>query len=246
MEFTQDTVLDGRVQLRQSRHGYRAGLDAALLAAACDAQDGQRVIEAGCGTGAVLLAAAIRRQGTHFTGIEIDPGYLSLANANIELNGLAERTQVIAGDVGTRFKSLGLPTFDAALANPPFFDDATQLRGLSPARHGAWINDNGLAAWIAFLVTSVHEGGTITLIHRADKLDVILIEFGRKCGGIQILPIHPFADVPAKRVLVRAIKVSKASLRILPPLTVHDRQGGRHTPLVEDILRGRLALTWLG
>ncbi|PXA82472.1 methyltransferase, partial [Caulobacter sp. D4A] len=48
---TEDRVLDGRVKLRQSAAGYRAGLDAALLAAACDAGDGDRVIEAGCGVG---------------------------------------------------------------------------------------------------------------------------------------------------------------------------------------------------
>ena len=245
MEFTQDTVLDGRVQLRQSRHGYRAGLDAALLAAACDAAAGQRVIEAGCGVGAVMLPAATRRQGTNFTGIEVDPDYLSLAKENVVLNGLADRVQVMVGDVAARFKSLNLPAFDAALANPPFFDDASELRAPSPARRGAWMNDEGLAAWIAFLGTSVREGGTITLIHRADKLGDILSSLRQKCGGIQILPIHPFADVAAKRVLVRAIKISRASLRLLPPLIVHDRQGGGHTKQVEDILRGRRALTWL-
>src|SRR4051794_2068287 len=33
--FTEDRILGGRVTLLQPRHGYRAGLDAALLAAAC-------------------------------------------------------------------------------------------------------------------------------------------------------------------------------------------------------------------
>ena len=35
--FTEDRILGGRVVLRQPAKGYRAGLDAALLAAACDA-----------------------------------------------------------------------------------------------------------------------------------------------------------------------------------------------------------------
>ena len=59
----EDRVLDGQVRLRQAARGYRAGLDAALLAAACDAQAGARVLEAGCGVGAALLAAATRRPG---------------------------------------------------------------------------------------------------------------------------------------------------------------------------------------
>ncbi|MDP3632401.1 MAG: methyltransferase, partial [Phenylobacterium sp.] len=53
----EDRLLDGRVRLRQAPEGYRAGMDAALLAAACDAPDGARVLEAGCGVGGALLAA---------------------------------------------------------------------------------------------------------------------------------------------------------------------------------------------
>jgi tRNA1(Val) A37 N6-methylase TrmN6 len=58
--ITENTVLDGRVRLLQPERGYRAGMDAALLAAACEAADGARVLEAGCGVGAALLAAASR------------------------------------------------------------------------------------------------------------------------------------------------------------------------------------------
>ena len=41
-EAKEDRLLDGRVRLRQPARGYRAGMDAALLAAACDARPGQR------------------------------------------------------------------------------------------------------------------------------------------------------------------------------------------------------------
>ena len=65
-----------------------------------------------------------------------------------------------------------------------------------------------------------------------------------KASSVQILPIQPFADEPAKRVLVRAIKTGKAPLRLLPALVLHDRADGRHTAEAEDILRGRAALTF--
>ncbi|HEY0053102.1 MAG TPA: methyltransferase, partial [Caulobacteraceae bacterium] len=55
---TTDGLLDGRVRLTQPARGYRAGVDAALLAAACPAAPGERVVEAGCGAGAVLLQVA--------------------------------------------------------------------------------------------------------------------------------------------------------------------------------------------
>ena len=244
MEVTEDGLLDGRVRLRQPREGYRAGVDAALLAAACDAAAGERVVEAGCGAGGAMLAAAIRRPGVSFTGVERDPEAVVLARQNIGLNGLKGRVEVIEGDVAAGFRALGLETFDHAICNPPFFDDPGELRAPHPAKSGAWMADAGLTGWTAFLSKSVREGGTITVIHRADRLADLLALLGDKAGSFRIRPIHPFADQPAKRVLVRAIKTGRAPLVLLPPLVLHDREGGKHTAQVEAILRGQAALAW--
>lgn len=242
---TEDRLLDGRVRLRQPARGYRAGVDAALLAAACDAGPGQRVIEAGCGPGAALLAAAMRCPGARFTGIERDPDALALAQANVTLNGLADRVEAVAGDVSQRFAALGLAPFDAALANPPFFDDPDALRAPAPERRAAWIADGGIDAWTAFLGKAVREGGTITVIHRADRLADLLAGLTKaRCGSIQVRPVQAFADQPAKRILVRAVKTGRAPLRLLPALVLHDRGGERHRPEVEAILRGRAGLGW--
>ena len=98
----------------------------------------------------------------------------------------------------------------------------------------------------AFLpgLKAVREGGTITLIHRADRLADILAGLSPKAGLFQVRPVHPFADEPAKRVLMRAVKTGKAQLRLLPALVLHDRAGGKHTATAEAILRGQAALSW--
>ena len=243
-DTTEDCVLDGRVRLRQPARGYRAGLDAALLAAACDAAPGARVIEAGCGAGGALLAAAARRPDVRFVGVERDPKALALALENIALNSLGNRVQAVAGDVALRFSGLGLPVFDAAMANPPFFDDPDALRGPAAERRGAWMADDGLEAWLGFLSKAVREGGSLTVIHRADRLADILSALAPKAGSAQVRPVLPFADQPAKRVLVRAIKSGKAPMRLLPALVLHDREGGKHTPQTEAILRGEAGLDW--
>jgi tRNA1(Val) A37 N6-methylase TrmN6 len=242
--ITEDTMLDGRVRLMQPARGYRAGLDAALLAAACDAGRGARVLEAGCGAGAALLAAAIRRPETSFTGVERDPQAAELARRNVALNDLGARVEILDGDVGAKFQALGRPPFDAVMANPPFFDDPDALRAPAAARRGAWIADHGLSGWIAFLSKAVREGGSITLIHRADRLGDMLALLAPKAGSLQIRAVHPFADEPAKRILVRAIKTGKAPLRLLPPLVLHARGGAKHTPEAEAVLRGEAALGW--
>jgi tRNA1(Val) A37 N6-methylase TrmN6 len=240
--------LGGRLSLLQPRKGYRAGMDAALLAAACDAHPDERVIEAGCGPGAALLSAAVRRPHSLFTGLERDAEALALCRDNIAANGLSERVQALGGDVLSRFSALGLQPFDAALANPPFFDDPAAIRGPAPEREGAWIAEGGLQAWTRFLLKAVREGGTITMIHRADRLADILALLGEGAGSFRIRPIQPYADEPAKRVLVRAVKTGKAPLVLLPPLVLHDRPevalGAKHTAEADAILRGETALPW--
>jgi len=242
--LTEDGVLGARIRLLQPKDGYRAGLDAALLAAACEARPGARVLEAGCGVGAALLAAAWRRPDARFFGVERDADAAALGRRNIALNGLEDRVEIADGDVGAGFRALGLEPFDAVMTNPPFFDDPSALRGPAPARAGAYLADAGLDGWCAFMIKAAREGASLTLIHRADRRADILAALAPKAGSFRIRPIQPFADTPAKRVLVRAIKTGKAPLTLLPALVLHDRAGGKHTPQTEAILRGEAALGW--
>lgn len=239
-----DALLGGRFRLLQSARGYRAGMDAALLAAACDAGPGERVLDLGCGPGAVMLSAAVRRPGARFTGVEADPEALALARANIDLNGLADRVEALAGDVAQPFSRLGLARFDAALCNPPFFDDPGALRGPAPEKARAWMATEGLAAWTGYLLKAVRDGGTITFIHRADRLADLLGLLAPKAGSIRIRPVQPRAASPAGRVIVRAVRGGRAPLVLLPPLVLHPDGDGKHTPEAEAILRDAAPLAW--
>ncbi len=237
-------LLGGRVRLLQPAVGYRAGMDAALLAAAVGGKPGERIFEAGCGAGAALLQAAHRAREARFTGVERDQAAFDLVLRNIALNDMAGSVQALRGDVDASFKTLNSPPFDAAFANPPFFDDPTGLRGPHPAKAGAWLADGGLKAWTKFLLKAVREGGRIIVIHRADRLADLLGLLGEGAGSFRIRPIQPFADTPAKRVLVRAIKTGRGPLALLPPLVLHERGGAKHTTEADAILRGEAGLDW--
>ncbi len=243
-QIVENGLLNGRVRLRQPARGYRAGMDAALLAAAVPALPGQTVIEAGCGAGAVLMQIAARRPDVRLMGIERDPAMAALAVENAALNDVAATTTIHSGDVAAGFRPLDAAPGDWAVSNPPFFDNAGALRAPAEGKRGAWMADDGLKAWTSFLLKAVREGGRVVVIHRADRLADLLALLDEKAGSFAIRPIHPFADEPAKRVLIQAIKTGRAPLRLLPPLVLHDREGGKHSPQAEAILRGEAALDW--
>lgn len=242
LDVAENALLGGRVRLRQPVRGYRAGMDAALLAAAVAPEPGERLFEAGCGAGGVLMQVAARHSQVGLTGLERDSVAAGLARENADLNRVSDRTTILQGDVAHGFRALDLAPFDWAVSNPPFFDDPDALRAPAPGKRGAWMADDGLAAWTGLLLKAVREGGRIVVIHRADRLADLLALLGDKAGSFAIRPIQPFADEPAKRVLVQAIKTGKAPLRLLPALVLHDRSGAKHTAEAEAILRGEAAL----
>lgn len=239
-EIVENALLGGRVRLLQPAKGYRAGMDAALLAAAVSGKPGERLIEAGCGAGGALMQIAARHPELALMGLERDPATADLARENAALNGSS--ASIVTGDVAAGFRALGLPLFDWAISNPPFFDDPGALRDPAPGKRAAWMADDGLAAWTRFLLKSVREGGRIVVIHRADRLADLLALLSETAGSFSVRGIHPHADEPAKRVLVQAIKTGRAPLRLLSPLILHDRSGAKHTPEAEAILRGEASL----
>ena len=217
-------------------------MDAALLAATVAPKAGERLIEAGCGAGAVLMQLAKRHNDLTLAGLERDPFAYQLAQHNAQANGEAHRTTIFNGDVAKGFPCLGQPLFDWAVSNPPYFDDPNAMRAPADEKRGAWMADDGLKAWTHFLLKSVREGGKVVIVHRADRLADILSLLAPKAGSFAIRPVHSFADEPAKRILVQATKTGKAPLRLMPALVLHPRTGPKHTPEAEAILRGEAAL----
>ncbi|MFV2092819.1 MAG: tRNA1(Val) (adenine(37)-N6)-methyltransferase [Hyphomicrobiales bacterium] len=244
---THDHLLGGRVRLWQPKQGMRASIDAIFLAAAIPAKSGEHIFEAGIGSGAASLALLARVPGIQITGVDIEPGALELAARNGEQNGWRDAINLIETDITTatvaRLAAIGAcPPFDHALAHPPFQQPRPgRLPGrsihIAPGRRPA----GALQEWVVRLAGLVRGGGTVTLIHQAPALPELLAAMQRQLGGLVVLPLAPRAGMPAKRVLVRATRGSRAPLRLLAPWTLH-RDGGDYTCQTQAVLRDAMAI----
>lgn len=77
-----------------------------------------RVLDLGCGSGAIALAVAQERKGAQVTAVDISEAALEVARANAEANGVAERIEWLCGDL---FEALGAAaTYDLIVSNPPY------------------------------------------------------------------------------------------------------------------------------
>lgn len=239
VETTRDALLAGRLSIEQPARGYRAGLDAALLGAAVESQPGARLLEAGCGVGAALLAAAWRAPTARFVGVEREPAHAALARVNAAANGMAERVEVFEADL---FAMPAIGTFDGAFFNPPF---AREGEGAAPRadRAHAYVTEASLDRWVKALADRLTGGAALTLIHRAERLPDILEALAGRLGGAEAFPVRPKAGVAAHRVLVRARKGSRAPFRLLAGLDLHEADG-RFTTAAEAIFRDGAPLSW--
>lgn len=239
-----DAFLGGALSILQPKAGYRAGIDAVLLAASAPVESGrtERVLDVGAGVGVVGLAVARRAQQAHVTLVEHEAAVAGLARANVERNELGARVEVIEADVSRRLEDLPelrphAETFDHVLANPPYNAEGAGTVSAEALRASANVMPGGnLARWARFIAAMVRTGGSATIIHRADCIGEVLSAFAGRFGNIVVFPLFPREGKSATRVLVQGIKGSRAVLELRPGLVLHD-DDGRFRPQVERILR---------
>lgn len=241
-DLTDDGFLGTRLHILQPKSGYRAGIDAVMLAASVSARAGETVCELGTGVGVASLCLASRATGAELCGLELQPELAALATQNAERNALADRVTIVQGSLIEKAaaldkKGLTYGTFDHVMANPPYYEDD---RFWSPPdeskaqAHG--LGEVTLADWVRVACAMARPKGTVTFVHRADALPSLLGSIGSRLGDLVLFPLWPRAGEPAQRILVQGIKGSRAPLTLSPGLVLHDAGNG-FTPEAENILR---------
>jgi tRNA1(Val) A37 N6-methylase TrmN6 len=233
-DFTEDRLLNGRVALRQPRQGFRAGLDAVLLAAFVPAKPGETVLEAGPGSGAAFLCLAARVPGLAIRAVEREAAMAALARENAARAGIDARIE--QGDVADLALARGLGPVAHGFANPPYWPGGTPPPGAirRAATHEA---GPGLADWVRFLAAAIAPRGSLSLILPAARFDAAVAALREAgFGAMEMLPLWPRAGMAAKRVLIRARTGARSPAKILPGLVLH-QDDGRFTEAAEAILR---------
>ncbi|HEX2256920.1 MAG TPA: methyltransferase [Afifellaceae bacterium] len=247
---THDLFLGGRVSLIQGRSGHRAGLDAALLQAAVPSDAAGNVADLGTGNGVVALSVAARAPAVRVTGTDRDGEALECAAAALALPenaGFAGRVRWVEADVTAARaarEAAGLPDgrFDWVLMNPPFAEAGRVRASLDPGRSAAHVaGPEALAGWIAAAAGLMRPRGRLAIVHRPDALPAILQALAGRFGGARLMPFFPHEGEPATRIVVGAIRASRAPLALLPGLVLHDADGS-WTEEARAILDGSRAL----
>ena len=239
---SEDSLLGGRLRLRQPTSGYRVAIDPIFLAAAVPGGPRDAVLDVGCGVGAAALCLAARVPGCRVTGVEVQRDLVRLAGDNVVLNELTAQVSVMQGDLLNLPPRLAPGAFDHVMANPPFLEAGSASAPPDPGKATANVEgEANLAAWVRIALAMVRAKGSLTFIHRADRLEALLALLAGKAGEITLYPLWPGGGKPAKRVIIRARKQIASPTRLLAGMVLH-QEDGRFTAAADAVLRGAAAL----
>lgn len=242
LAITEDKLLGGRVLLRQPADGYRVAIDPIFLAAAVPAAPGELVLDVGAGVGAAALCLAWREPNCLIRGIEIQHALVRLAGENAALNGNAARMEFMVGDILRPPPRMAPGTFHHVMANPPYQTAQAGTRPDNSGRDMANVEGEAeLADWVRYCLNMVRSKGSVTFIHRADRLDSLLAELRQRAGDIAVYPLWPGGSRPASRVIVRARKDVATPTKLSSGMVLHEPDG-RYSDAAEAVLRDGAAL----
>lgn len=239
MPVIETTLLRGRVKLLQPKVGFHASLDTVFLAAAVPVKDRWQVLDVGCGVGSSGLCVTLKNKNITLAGIDIQRELIDLALQNAALNGVSGRCRFFQGSLASE-KTIENNYFNSVLMNPPYQEGGTHTpspKVIKALSHGEDASGVTLEKWIKYTHSKLKNGGYLTLIHRADRLDDVLIALGQKrwFGSFVVYPLYSYAGEDARRVIVQARKERYAPLKLKAGMVIHQK-GGKYTPEAEAVL----------
>lgn len=247
---TVDAFHRGNFWLVQPRDaGHRAGMDALILAASVPSDFIGEALDFGAGAGAVGLALASRCAGARVSLVEQSHTMADFAAQSLAYPRnahLRDRVSLLVANVtlsGRARAAAGLAdhSCDFVLMNPPF-NAAIDRNTPDALRQEAHVMQDGLfEAWLRSAAAVTRPRGGLGIIARPASLPEILAALGGRFGAAEIVPVHPRADRPAIRIVVRARRAARGGLVLRPPLILHDNSNAL-SGRADAISNGRASL----
>lgn len=211
----------------QKEDGFCFGMDAVLLADFAKAGKKDKVLDMGTGTGILPILMEARTEGGHFTGLEIQEEFASMAGRSVALNGQEDRIDIVCGDIKEASSLFGLDTFDVVVSNPPYMVADHGLANpdmrKAIARHEVLCD---LSDLLRETKRVLKNKGRFYMVHRTYRMAEIMhqmVEYGLEPKRIRF--VHPYVDKEPNIVLIEAMKGAKSRIKVEPPLIVYEKPG---------------------
>ena len=220
-----ESLWAGGPMFAQAEH-FRMGTDSILLAHFASPR-GRNAIDLGCASGIIGVLMLANAPKLHVTGLEIVPEAAELARENMRVNGFAERSRVVCGDIREHRQLFTAGGFDTVVANPPYFPagsgKAPQDAGRAAARGELSCTLEDVCTAAAFLCRT---GGSFYIVHKPERLaELMCCMSAHGLEPKRLQPVRHNAESPVSLLLLEARRGGRPGLTLLPELLEYETDG---------------------
>ena len=203
------------------------GVDAVFLAAEAQIKKKDRVIDICSGSGIIPLLLLARGDVQNITMVEYFDYFCDLAKKSAELNGCADRLNIVNADIKEIEKHFKKSSFDVLTVNPPYEKNGHGIDSPDPMKNAARretlcdIDDVCRAA--AHLLET---GGRMYMIHRPSRICDILCAMRKyKLEPRTLKLVQSKKDSVPNMVLISAIKGAPPYLTVQKNMIIYNDDG---------------------
>jgi tRNA1(Val) A37 N6-methylase TrmN6 len=240
MEIGENEVLTpfirGKVQIIQSKKGYRFNIDSVLLASFVNIPDKKsKLIDLGTGSGIIPVLLSLKYKNVEMYGFEIQDTLFNQAKKNFEINKV--KGKVIKGDVKKIRDYFSPESFDYVVFNPPYhIPQKPELTERSIARYEI---KGKIKDFINAACYLLKNRGKAFFIFPAGRFSEIIFYVANK----HLTPkryrfVHPAIEENATHFLIEAMKGGKSGGEVVekPFIVYQDPYKKVYTEEVEFLL----------
>lgn len=222
-----DDLNRNNLKIIQDPSRFCFGMDAVLLSGFATVKEGENAIDLGTGNGIIPILLSAKTKGRRFTGLEIQPENVDIAERSVKYNGLGDRIDIIEGDIKTASERFGRSVFDVVTCNPPYMIGQHGLKNPDSAkaiaRHEVMCTFDDVAREAAALLVP---GGRFYLVHRPFRLAEIIVTLTKyRLEPKRMKLVYPFVDKEPNMVLLECSRGGKSRMTVEAPLIVYKEQG---------------------
>lgn len=223
----QEYYLWNGYRLIQDDRFFKLGQDSVLLSAFAQPPARARVIDLGCGNGALGFLLCAESKTIDVTGVEIQPEVARLAQENVQINQLDNRVHIVCGDVCEYKKLFCAGEFDYVICNPPYFETESGYHAQGKNRKIARQEIDGtMEDFVQAAGYLLKFGGRAAFVFRPERLtDSIALfqKYGMQPKRMRF--VHQTAQKTPSVVLTEVRRGSASGVQILPPLLICGEDG---------------------
>ncbi len=227
LEEIHDLLAYDGPKIIQRKDLFRFSLDSLLLGDFVRIKSGaNRILDLGTGLGPIPLYLSLKTKKP-IVGIDIQDEMIELARKSVQMNHLEHQITIEKCDMKDMRNLFLGNSIDIVTVNPPFFkyqesSFVNKYDSKTVARHEVAIDLEGVIQSTKQVIST---GGSLFMIHRANRIDEILFLFDKNRFFVKRLRfVHTKPGKPATMVMVEAnFNGSHGSLIVEEPLYIYDR-----------------------